>query len=74
MIYYTNIGFINISNKTLQEAEVVLKNELSKIYSSLDDSEKSTSIMLELGKLKSINVFLTGQVESPGVHLIHPFF
>ena len=73
MIYYTNIGFINISNKTLQEAEVVLKNELSKIYSSLDDSEKSTSIMLELGKLKSINVFLTGQVESPGVHLIHPF-
>jgi protein involved in polysaccharide export with SLBB domain len=29
--------------------------------------------MLELGKLKSINVFLTGQVESPGVHLIHPF-
>lgn len=73
MIYYTNIGFINISNKTLSEAEVVLKNELSKIYSSLDDSEKSTSIMLELGKLKSINVFLTGQVESPGVHLIHPF-
>ena len=73
MIYYTNIGFINISNKTLQEAEVLLKNELSKIYSSLDDSEKSTSIMLELGKLKSINVFLTGQVENPGIHLIHPF-
>ena len=29
--------------------------------------------MLELGQLKSINVFLTGQVNKPGIHLIHPF-
>ena len=73
LIYYSNIGFINLSNRTLKEAENLLKNELSKIYSSINDSENQTNLMLELGQLKSINVFLTGQVEKPGIHLIHPF-
>ena len=73
MIYYSNIGFINLSNRTLKEAENLLKNELSKIYSSINDSENQTNLMLELGQLKSINVFLTGQVNKPGIHLIHPF-
>ena len=35
LIYYENLGFISLSNLTLQEAELVLKNELSKIYSNL---------------------------------------
>lgn len=73
LIYYSNIGFINLSNRTLKEAENLLKNELSKIYSSINDSENQTNLMLELGQLKSINVFLTGQVNKPGIHLIHPF-
>ena len=30
-------------------------------------------MLLEVGQLKSINVYLTGQVSSPGIHLIHPF-
>ena len=29
--------------------------------------------MLELGKIKSINVYFTGQVNNPGINLIHPF-
>lgn len=73
LIYYSNIGFINLSNRTLKDAENLLKNELSKIYSSINDSENQTNLMLELGQLKSINVFLTGQVNKPGIHLIHPF-
>tara|TARA_B100000212_G_scaffold90759_1_gene66615 strand:+ start:3000 stop:4892 length:1893 start_codon:yes stop_codon:yes gene_type:complete len=71
LIYYKNIGFINISNLTLDAAEIVLKEQLSKIYSTLDDG--STKLMLELGKLRSINVFFSGEVKNPGVNLIHPF-
>ena len=71
LIYYKNIGFINLSDRTLKEAENLLKNELAKIYSTLINGE--SQIMLELGKLKSINVFFTGQIQNPGVNLVHPF-
>lgn len=73
LIYYENIGFINLSNKTLKEAESVLLDELSRIYSTLKDKESSTKLMLELGQLKSINVHFSGQIENPGINLIHPF-
>tara|TARA_Y100000590_G_scaffold460450_1_gene619755 strand:- start:369 stop:2273 length:1905 start_codon:yes stop_codon:yes gene_type:complete len=73
LIYYENIGFINLSNKTIKEAELLLKNELSVIYSTLKEKNHSTSLKIELGKLKSINVYFTGQINSPGINLIHPF-
>ena len=73
LIYYKNIGFINISNKTIDEAEKLLSAELSKIYSTLNDNENSTKLMLELGKLKSLNIYFSGEVNKPGIQLVHPF-
>jgi len=29
--------------------------------------------MLELGKLKSINIYFSGHIENPGINLVHPF-
>ncbi len=72
-IFYENIGFINISNLTIEESEKVLKNELSKIYSTLVDSNNSSQLRVQLTKLKSMNVYFTGQIRSPGINLIHPF-
>jgi protein involved in polysaccharide export with SLBB domain len=73
LIYYENIGFINISNKNLKEAEELLINELSRVHSTLKDSKNQTNLMLELGKLKSLNVYFSGEIENPGISLIHPF-
>ena len=42
MIYYKNVGFINLSNKNLEDAESLLIEELSRIYSTLKDQESST--------------------------------
>ena len=70
-IYYSSIGFINLSNKSVEDAEALLTEELSKIYSTLKD--KKTKLNVELGKTKSINVYFTGQVNNPGINLIHPF-
>ena len=72
LVYFENIGFVNISNKTISEAENLLIDELSKIYSTLKVNGE-TNLMLELSRIKSINVFFTGEVENPGVSLIHPF-
>jgi len=73
MVYYKNIGFINLSNRTLESAEVLLTEELSRIYSTLKDKDNSTKLMLELGKLKSINIYFSGHIENPGINLVHPF-
>jgi len=72
-IFYENIGFINLNNKTLQEAESILSNRLSQIYSTIDNEKNITKLSLELGQLKSINVYFSGETRSPGINLIHPF-
>tara|TARA_Y100000590_G_scaffold141270_3_gene162076 strand:+ start:19375 stop:21300 length:1926 start_codon:yes stop_codon:yes gene_type:complete len=73
MIYYENVGFINLSGKTIKNVESVLVNKLSQIYSTLTDENNSTKLKVELGSLKSINVYFTGQIQNPGINLIHPF-
>lgn len=73
MIYYRNIGFINLSNKNLKESELLLVEELSRIYSTLKNEDNPTKLMLELGQLKSINVYFSGHIKNPGINLVHPF-
>ena len=72
-IYYQNIGFINLSNMTLSKAEDVLENQLSRIYSTMNDSKKPTKLSIELGRIKSLNVYFTGEIANPGINLVHPF-
>ncbi len=73
LIYYKNIGFINLANKTIEEAELILIEKLSKTYSTIKNTDNSTKLMLELGKLRSVNVYFSGQISDPGIHVIHPF-
>jgi protein involved in polysaccharide export with SLBB domain len=73
MIFYNNIGFINLSNQTLESAELILTEQLSQIYATLKDENNPTQLMLSLGKLKSINIYFSGHVENPGINLVHPF-
>ena len=73
MIYYENIGFINLSNNTLKSAEMLLTEELSRTYSTLKDKNNPTMLMLELGRLKSINIYFSGHIANPGINLVHPF-
>ena len=73
LIYYENIGFINISNMTIPEAEKILKNKLQNVYSTLKSDIASSDLMIEISKIKSLNIYFSGEVTNPGIHLIHPF-
>ena len=73
LIYYKNIGFISLANKTIDEAELILRKKLSQTYSTIKNTENSTKLMLELGKVRSVNVYFSGQISNPGIHVIHPF-
>ncbi len=72
-VFYDGVGFISISNMTIPKAEEILILELGKIYSTLQKDSQSTNLSIELGRLKSINIFVAGMVVKPGIHLIHPF-
>lgn len=71
--FYENLGYISLLNKTLDQAKIIIENEFSKIYETINDSSNPTQVMLELGNLKSINIFVSGETKSPGINLIHPF-
>ncbi len=73
LIYFDNIGFINVSNMNLDQAELLLSEKLSKIYETINSAESPTYLGLELGKIKSLNVYFTGHFNQPGINLIHPF-
>ena len=47
--------------------------KLSNVFSTLQSTDNPTDLSVELGKLKSINIYVTGQVNNPGINLIHPF-
>ena len=72
-IFIENIGFLYLANMTINEASNYLVEKLSVIYSTLKDEKNSTQLMVELYKIKSINVYFTGEVKKPGISLIHPF-
>ena len=70
--FYENLGFINLNNKTLDEAESILSDRLSQIYSTINSDKNPTQLSLEFGQIKSINVYFTGETNNPGINLIHP--
>ena len=45
-IYYEKVGFINLANKTLEEAEEILTSRLASTYATLKDKDNPTQLSL----------------------------
>ena len=71
-IYNKSIGIIHLNGKTLKEARSFLKIKFTQKFSSLQGENPTSFINVTLGELKSINVHFIGNVNLPGVHLVHP--
>ena len=55
------------------EAEPFLVNKLSEVYSTLKDKNNPTELKIELGSLKSINIYFSGEFSKPGITPVYPF-
>ena len=73
LIYYEKVGPINLSGKTIREAEIFLVNKLSTVYSTLKDKNNSTELQIELSSFKSINIYFSGEFSKPGISPVYPF-
>ena len=72
-IYDEKVGILNLMGKSIEDANSYLRDQYSRVYSTLNNPRPSTFLNLSLGKLRSINVSFVGNVNFPGIHPIHPF-
>ena len=72
-IFAQNVGLLYLGGKTKSDAAAYINDEFKKMYSTMRGDKPTTFLDITLGKLKGINVHLTGAVLSPGIHAVNPF-
>jgi len=72
-IYDDKVGLLNITGKTIKECNKYLETQFSRVYSTLKGRNSLTFMDVSMGKLKSINVNIVGEVKFPGIYPVHPF-
>ncbi len=72
-IFAQNVGLLYLGGKTKKVADDYINNEFKKMYSTMRGDKPTTFLDVTLGKLKGINVQLTGTVLSPGIHAVNPY-
>lgn len=63
-----NLGLVYLSNKTMKEADELLKQELRKIY-----ADAANNIKVTLGNIRTIQVNVMGEVMFPGTYTLSSF-
>ena len=64
------LGPVYLNGKQVKEASAYLKNVFSRIYSDLSSENPGTFIQLTLGKIRSIQVNVMGEVVMPGTYTL----
>ena len=74
MMYIPNVELISAHGYTVTELEKKLRKVLARHYNTINPSNgrPTTFVDISLGKLKSIQVFINGEVVNPGSHLLSP--
>ena len=72
-INISNIGPINVSGMTVENASDLIRNRLSTIYSGLRGANPNTWAQVSLGNVRSIKVTLSGDAFMPGTYTLPAF-
>ena len=72
-ILLENIGPINVSGKTIEEATGIIKSRVSRYYTSLSGRNPTTFLQLTLGNVRTIKVNILGEVRLPGTFTLSAF-
>ena len=63
-----NVGPVMVNGLTIEAVQTKIKKQLSSIYSSI--STGNTQVSVTIGNVKSINVYITGNVIRPGTYTL----
>lgn len=67
-IRFPNLGPIKVNGLTIEEAQVKIKSQAAKIYTTI--ASGNTNVIVSLGQLRSIRVTLVGEVVKPGNYAV----
>ena len=71
-VYVENVGLLYLDGMNLSVAKEYIYNRFTKVYSTLNSKPQLTFLDISLGRLKNINVVISGHVSSPGNYVINP--
>ena len=63
-----NVGVVFVDGMTLEQAENVIKKKLSTLYNSINSGR--TSVAVSINHIRSIKVYILGEVENPGSYTL----
>lgn len=74
-IIIPNVGIIQVAGLTVQQTQQKLLMQMSQVYEGLrgGGSDANTFLDVSLGRLKTIQVFVMGEVQQPGGYLLSGF-
>jgi protein involved in polysaccharide export with SLBB domain len=67
-IRFPNLGPIKVAGLTIEDAQVKIKNEAAKVYTTIVGGD--TKVLISLGQMRSIRVTLIGEVNKPGSYTV----
>lgn len=70
-IIVENVGNLFLGGKTINEAKPYIQNRYAAVYSTIRGKKPSTFLDISLGKLKGLNVQITGAVNAPGLYAVN---
>ena len=68
MIRFPNLGPIKVAGLTIEEAQVKIKNQAAKVYTTIVSG--NTKVSVSLGQIRSIRVTLVGEINQPGNYTV----
>ena len=72
-IQVSGLGPVQLSGMTVKDANAYLQREFSKIYSGISGSEPTSQIKLTLGDIRTIQIYIMGEVAVPGTYTLSSF-
>jgi len=68
MIRFPNLGPIKLAGLTIEEAQVKIKNQAAKVYTTIVSG--NTKVIVSLGQIRSIRVTMVGEINKPGNYTV----
>jgi len=71
-VFIKNVGLLYFGGKTSDQARLYLKSRFGKVYATLNSNPPQTFLEFSIGKIKNINITLSGHVQFPGNYVVNP--
>ncbi len=72
-IYIDRVGIVDLMGKSVKNAQEIILNKFKQNFATLRGKYPSSYIEVTVNATKTINVHFVGEVNIPGIHLVHPF-